>query len=105
MRFSLLLAVPVLIATPAFAGEYVLTLKDHTFTPAELTVAANEAHVLIVKNEDSTAAEFESHSLHREKVIRGGGEARITLNPLDAGRYEFFDEFHESKARGVLVVK
>lgn len=87
------------------AEEIVLTLKDHTFSPAEITVAKDTDVTLVVKNEDSTPAEFESHTLHREKIIGGGKQAIIKLSGLKSGRYEFFDEFHESTAKGTLIVE
>ncbi len=45
----------------AHADEtYRLTLKDHKFTPAELTIPANERFIIEVENQDTTPAEFES---------------------------------------------
>jgi hypothetical protein len=38
-------------------------------------------------------------------VIAGGQSATITLGPLDAGRYEFYGEYHEDTAKGALVAK
>src|SRR5215469_11046987 len=40
-----------------------LTLKDHRFSPAELTVAAGARFNIEVENLDSTPAEFESSDL------------------------------------------
>jgi hypothetical protein len=93
-------------ASPASAAEaHVLTLKDHRFTPSELEVPANEKVTLIIRNEDATPAEFESHALKREKIIRGNSEASITVGPLKAGSYPFFDEFNEATAQGRITVK
>ena len=49
--------------------------------------------------------EFESNSLRVEKVLTGNGEAVINVRPQAAGRYDFFDDFHASTTKGVLVVK
>jgi cupredoxin-like protein len=49
--------------------------------------------------------EFESKTLKVEKVLSGNSEAVINIRPQKAGRYEFFDEFHEKTTRGALVVK
>lgn len=57
-----------------------------------------------MRNEDSTASEFESIELHREKVVAPGREISVYVGPLPPGRYEFFDDFHPA-ARGHLVVK
>ncbi len=103
--FTAAILATVTLSASAEASEHTLVLKDHRFTPSELTVAAGEKIVLTVKNEDDTPAEFESHSLKREKIIKGKSQAVIKVGPLAAGRYEFEDEFHEKTAQGVLIVK
>lgn len=95
----------LLLSAPVQAEDYVLTLKDHVFAPAELTLPAGQKIKLTVRNQDATPAEFESHDLKREKVIQGGREASITLGPLKPGSYTFFDEFHEDTAKGTITVK
>lgn len=59
---------------------------------------------LLVKNEQTATAEFESTSLHREKIVNAGGEITVFVGPLDPGSYEFFDDFNNS-TRGHLIVK
>ena len=98
-----------LAPTPsAFAqdtAELVISVKDHKFDPAELTAPAGKPIVLRVKNLDPSPMEFESNSLRVEKVLTGNGEAVINVRPQQAGRYDFFDDFHASTTKGVLVVK
>lgn len=91
-------------ATTAFAAEYTITLKNHQFTPAELVIPAGEKATILVKNENTAPAEFESHELKREKVIPAGAQAVIKLGPLEPGRYPYFDEFHEA-SKGTIVVQ
>ena len=59
---------------------------------------------VVVRNEQATPAEFESTSLHREKIVAPGAAISIYVGPLGPGRYEFFDDFHPG-TRGYLVVK
>ena len=95
-------------APSAFAqdtAELVINVKDHKFDPAELTAPAGKPIVLRVKNLDPSPMEFESNSLRVEKVLTGNGEAVINIRPQQAGRYDFFDDFHASTTKGVLVVK
>ncbi len=101
--FFAMLCVPAL----SLAGdlEYQLTIKDHQFTPSEIQVPAGQKIKLVVSNLDSTPEEFESHSLNREKVIAGNAKANIYIGPLSPGKYEFFGEFHEKTARGVIVAQ
>lgn len=96
-----------LAAAPVFAAEneYNLTIKNHVFTPDTLEIPADTKVTIIVKNEDTTAEEFESHSLKREKVIAAGGTAKVLVGPLKAGEYPFVGEYHEETAKGKIVVK
>jgi hypothetical protein len=98
----LIAAMVVLLPLSAHAEDYVLTLKDHAFTPAELVIPANTKVKITVKNEDATTAEFESKELKRERVINGHSSAVINLGPLKPGSYPFVDEFHEDVAKGTI---
>jgi hypothetical protein len=93
------------MSSPSFAGEFSLTIKDHRFDPAELQVPAGQAFTLNVTNQDSSPEEFESGDLDIEKIIAGGQSAVIKIEPLDAGRYEFYGEYHEDTAKGAIVAK
>lgn len=82
-----------------------LSIKNHKFEPAELTVPSGKRIKLIVKNEDPTPEEFESKDLKREKVIGGNKQATIVVGPLKPGSYKFFGEYNESTAKGQLIAK
>jgi plastocyanin len=85
------------------AGDtFVLTLKDHKFDPQQLVVPAGKKFTLTVKNLDATPSEFESNDLDREKVVKAGAEITVFLGPLDAGTYNFFDDFHRDTTTGTL---
>jgi hypothetical protein len=96
----------VVLAAPALAADPPVTivLKDHEFAPKEVPVPAGVKVELLVQNQQTTMAEFESHSLHREKMVQPGGQISVFVGPLDPGRYEFFDDFHGA-TRGFLVAK
>jgi hypothetical protein len=81
-----------------------LTLTNHRFQPAEPRAPAGQPLTIVLKNLDPTPAEFESKTLRVEKVVTGGGQITIGIRPLAAGRYRFFDDFHE-EAQGFLVVE
>lgn len=94
--------------TSVIAGEtqvFEIMIKNHYFEPAELTVPANERVKLLIKNEDGTSEEFESHELNREKIIPGNSQAFILIDPLEPGEYSFFGEFHKDTALGKLIAK
>ena len=85
-------------------AESSIAIRDDGFVPAEVQVPAGTKIELSIKNEQKSAAEFESKSLRREKVIPPGATATVYVGPLQPGRYEFFDDFHPNN-RGFLVAK
>ncbi|HUR39632.1 MAG TPA: cupredoxin domain-containing protein [Verrucomicrobiae bacterium] len=93
------------VAVAADPPEFTLTIKDHKFEPAELTVPAGQKVKLKVVNADSTPEEFESHELNREKVIPGNTTANVFVGPLKPGEYPFFGEFNPKTAQGKLIAK
>jgi plastocyanin len=100
----LTLAVAVGIARGADV-EVQLVIKGHRFEPAELKVPAGQRVKLSVHNQDSTAEEFESHPLGREKLIPAGSKATIFIGPLKPGTYKFFGEYHQATAQGVVIAE
>jgi plastocyanin len=95
-----------LVSTFALAEpEALLVIKNNRFEPAELKVAAGQRVKLTVHNQDATAEEFESHSLNREKIVPPGGKVVVYVGPLQPGKYDFFGEYHEATAKGVLVAE
>lgn len=84
--------------------SYTTTIKNHRFHPDLIKVPKGQKFKLIVKNEDSTAEEFESHDLNREKIIPGNRRAIFIIAPLEPGFYKFFGEFNKDTAQGVVEV-
>jgi plastocyanin len=96
----------VLAAAPALADDptFSILMKNNQFVPSEVQIPAGVKVKLVVRNENSTASEFESTQFHREKVVPPGQEITVFVGPLNPGSYEFFDDFHP-QTRGHLVVK
>jgi plastocyanin len=85
--------------------EVTLVIKNHRFEPAEVKVPAGKKIKLIVDNQDSTAEEFESKTLNREKVIAPKSKGTLTIGPLKPGKYPFVGEFNEATAKGVVIAE
>lgn len=100
-----LLLIALLLPLTAHAADYMLTIKDHQFQPAELTIPSGTKIKLLIENQDATPEEFDSYPLNREKVIAGHGTATIYIGPLTPGRYPFTGEFHATTAQGVIVAQ
>jgi len=104
---ALLVSAIVLNASQSRADEAVtlsLCIKDHQFDPAEVRAPAGRPITFRVKNLGSIAAEFESSTLHFEKIVAVGREIVVHVRPLEPGRYNFFDDFHR-ETQGFLVVE
>jgi heme/copper-type cytochrome/quinol oxidase subunit 2 len=101
-----LLMLCALLATPgaALAADAVtLTLKDHHFSPSEVSVPAGERFRIEVENKDATPAEFESSDLRVEKIVVPGGKIMVMVGPLKPGTYKFFDDYHPETATGTMT--
>jgi plastocyanin len=93
------------IATADDITQIPVTIKDHRFNPTEIYVPAGKPVVLTIKNEDTTAEEFDSSALKVEKVIAGGNSGSVRLRPLGPGRYPFMGEYHSTTAQGAVISK
>ncbi len=92
-------------AAAADLHEVSLVIKDHRFQPADLVVPAGRKIKLTVVNRDTTAEEFESYELNREKVVAGSSSIVVYIGPLRPGSYPFFGEFHMDTAKGNLIAR
>jgi len=90
-------------ATTRAAEPITLSIKDHRFTPTEVTVPAGERFRIEVQNQDTTPAEFESSDLRVEKIIVPGGKITVMAGPLKPGTYKFFDDYHPDTATGAIT--
>ena len=101
-------AILVALAPGAWAEDAAtvrLSLKNHRFQPAEARAPAGKLITIVISNLDPTPAEFESKTLRVEKVVAGGGTITVQIRPLAAGRYRFFDDYHEDTTEGFLNVQ
>jgi hypothetical protein len=99
----LVLAVAVW-AEPSRAADTVeLVLKDHKFTPSEVTVPSGVRFKIQLVNQDDTPAELESSDLRVEKIAAPGVTITVNAGPLKPGAYKFFDDYHPDVATGTLT--
>lgn len=101
------LALLIYYSATSFAAvpTYTLEIRNHLFYPSLLVIPSNTKVKIIVINHDSTAEEFESYELNREKVIMGGTKGMVFVGPLSPGDYPFFGEFYPKTAQGILRVE
>lgn len=93
----------------ASAGDEEVTLqlvaRGGRFVPERLVAPAGKIVRIEIANEGTSAIEFESGSLHKEKVLAPGGRSVIVIRTKSPGEYPFFDDFHPDTGKGVLVLQ
>jgi plastocyanin len=92
-------------ADNAGAQEITVTIKAHRFEPTEIRIPAGKRVTIYVVNEDATPEEFESVSMKVEKIIPGKSKGLVRVGPLTPGRYDFFGDFNQATAKGVLIAE
>ena len=97
-----LMFILLLLPCAGHAADYMLTIKDHRFQPAVISIPSGAKIKLLIENEDATPEEFDSHSLNREKLIAGHSSATVFIGPLTTGHYPFVGEFHDTTAQGAI---
>ena len=105
-RFAaLLLALATVFwAQPGLAADPVeLVLKDHKFSPSDVTVPTGVRFKILLTNQDDTPAELESTDLRFEKIAPTGVAITVNAGPLKPGTYKFFDDYHPDLATGTLT--
>ncbi|MDE2445461.1 MAG: cupredoxin domain-containing protein [Alphaproteobacteria bacterium] len=111
LRLSLgiaLSALPLLAAATAQAEEivtYETTLKDATFSVAEIKVPAGKPFIIKLNNANAAAAELEAKDLKIEKIVAGNSSIVVRVKAMEAGKYLFVDEYQESIAKGYIIVE
>ncbi len=94
-----------LLTHAAEPAEIAVTIEKNRFTPDEIKVKRGAPFVLVVTNKDAGPEEFESKDLRIEKVVPPGKTMRIRIRALKPGVYTFVGEYHESTAKGRIVVE
>lgn len=106
MLRTLLAMLLAALAGAALAGEpatFTVVMKDGRFAPPRLKVPAGKRIKLVIRNEGSGPAEFESAELRVEKVLVAGASSFVVIHRLRPGTYRFVDDFRPS-GPGMLVI-
>ena len=87
------------------AGYHLVFTEDQQFQPANLEIPPGKRVRLIVENQSTVPAEFESFELNREKIVVPHGHIIIYLGPLDPGTYNYFNDFNRATKGTITVTK
>lgn len=84
---------------------YQIVIKNHKFIPDTIKVKADQKFRLEVKNEDPGSEEFESATMHVEKIVGPRKTLKLVLGPLKKGSYSFMGEFNQATAQGHVIAE
>ena len=101
----LMLCAGLATAAVAPAPSLQISFDGHQFTPRTLAVPAHRPLVIKVVNASRETIEFESFKLNREVALTPGEAVEVHLPALRPGRYDFYDDFHDSVPTGYLLAK
>ena len=111
-RFAPVLLIALMVAAASASplraediATYETTLKDATFTVAEIKVPAGKPFIIKMTNANSTPAELEAKELKIEKVAAGNSTIIVRVKAMERGKYLFVDEYQEEVAKGYVVVE
>jgi len=106
-KLSFITLFVLMLAVPAKGEDSApeIRFENHHFTPQTLTVPAGHSFSLRVTNASADTIEFESFTLHREKVIEPGQTITVHLPSLNPGAYDFYDDFHQEVPEGSIVAQ
>ena len=105
--FLLVISGIIAVAGPAMAegSTITVTLKDKSFTPAEVKIPVGKAVKVTFRNANDSAAEIESKPLGIEQDLGAKAEITVEVTAKEAGKFLFVDEFQEDVAKGHFVAE
>ena len=105
MKYFLIIFLLANFASAADLKTFRLTCKDGVFEPTTIQIPQGEKVQIEVQNIGTTAEEFESVELNREKVVTAGKTITVFIGPLTKGEYKFFGDFHKDTAQGKIIAQ
>ena len=104
---KLVFASSLLLSGLVFAAdqEVTLVIENHQMKPSTIEIPADQKIKLIMVNKDSSAEEFESYDLAREKIVPANSTTDLYIGPLKPGIYKFHGELNPKTAHGEIIVK
>ncbi len=100
----LLVSAALSLSVMADDPSFTLTRQGGHFSPSPLVVPIHLKIRLVVDNQDQDAMEFESESLSWEIVIPPHHSTVLYLNPLEPGRYGYFND-NDPQQKGIIEAR
>lgn len=103
--FSLVIMAQIVRAEDTVQNSIEIRFVQHRFIPAKIEVHAGQPLTIRVVNSSKERIEFESFALDREMVVEPGKIVVLHFPALRAGKYDFYDDFHDDVPEGLIVAR
>lgn len=99
MRKFAILAAATLFAVPAFAADHIVTIQNHRFSPARLSIAVGDTVTFV--NRDSVTHTASGDAFDTGRLGKGDSK-RLTF--AAAGSFAYICKVHHSM-HGTIIVQ
>lgn len=93
-----------LIPALAHAVTVEVTLQENQFSPSTITLPADEASVLRIRNVDVAEEILAIENTPVEAVLKPSARTKVELPALAAGHYQLIGKMNPDTAKATLVV-
>lgn len=92
---------------PADATEFVVSMQDNLFEPAEFSVAKGQTVTIVAKNEGTAIHNMvvKDTNMKSDTMVQPGAESRFEIRFDNAGTFDFQCDFHLPDMVGTITVK
>ncbi len=92
---------------PADATEFVVSLQDNVFVPAEFSIKAGQTVTIIAKNEGTAIHNMvvNGTDMKSDAIVQPGAESRFEIRFDNKGDFDFQCDYHLPDMVGTITVK
>lgn len=92
---------------PADATEFVISMQDNFFEPAEFSIKAGQTVTFIAKNEGTAIHNMvvNDTSMKSDAIVQPGTESRFEVRFDNKGEFDFQCDYHLPDMVGKITVK
>ena len=92
---------------PSDATEFVVSLQDNIFVPAEFSIKAGQTVTIIAKNEGTAIHNMvvKDTDMKSDAIVQPGAESRFEIRFDNEGEYDIQCDYHLPDMVGTITVK
>lgn len=92
---------------PSDATEFVVSLQDNMFVPAEFSIAKGQTVTIVAKNEGTAIHNMvvNNTNMKSDAIVQPGTESRFEIRFDNTGTFDFQCDYHLPDMVGKITVK